>query len=73
VDIWEYTNLINQYFSTPEKIRLVERIWRVIYADGKVDQFEDYLVHKLADLLRLSHDDFIQAKLRAKPSGHEGR
>ena len=73
VDIWEYTNLINQYFSTSEKIQLVERIWRVIYADGKVDQFEDYLAHKLADLLRLSHDDFIQAKLRAKPSGHRGR
>ena len=73
VDIWEYTNLINQYFSKPEKILLVERLWRVIYADGKVDQFEDYLAHKLADLLRLSHEDFIQAKLRAKPDGYSGR
>ena len=73
VDIWEYTNLINQYFSKSEKILLVERMWRVIYADGKVDQFEDYLAHKLADLLRLSHEDFIEAKLRAKPVGHGGR
>jgi len=73
VDIWEYTSLINDHFSRSEKISLVERMWKVIFADGKVDQYEDYMVHKLADLLRLTHDELIHAKLEAKPATYTGR
>ncbi|MCK4836627.1 MAG: TerB family tellurite resistance protein [Candidatus Aminicenantes bacterium] len=72
-DIYEYTKLINQHFSREEKIQMVERFWRIIYADGIFDQFEDYMVHKLADLLRLSHDELISAKLKMKPENHRGR
>ena len=69
IDLWEYTHLINENFSNSEKILLIEKIWEVIYADGTLDKFENYLVHKLADLLRLSHEDLISAKLKIKPAG----
>jgi uncharacterized tellurite resistance protein B-like protein len=72
-DIYEYTRLINQHFSKEEKTQMVERFWRIIYADGSFDQYEDYMVHKLADLLRLSHDELISSKLKMKPQGHTGR
>lgn len=65
-DLWAYTNLINESFSAAEKLRLVEMIWEVAYADGSLDQNEDYLVHKLANLLHVNHQDLIAAKLRAK-------
>ena len=64
VDLWEFTNLINQKFSDEEKIKIVESAWRVIYADEKLDKYEDHLVHVLAKLLRLDHSDLIDAKLR---------
>jgi len=64
VDLWEFTNLINQHFSEEERIKIIELAWRVIYADKKLDKYEDHLVHVLAKLLRLDHSDLIDAKLR---------
>ena len=66
VDIWEYTHIVNKNFSHAEKISLIEWIWRVIYADGILNKYEDYMVHKLADLLLLEHDELIAAKLKVK-------
>ncbi len=64
VDLWEFTNLINEHFSEEEKRRSIELAWSVIYADEKLDKYEDHLVHVLANLLRLDHSDLIEAKLR---------
>jgi len=68
IDIWQFTNLINQNYSIEEKIRVVEMVWNVVYADGKLDKHEDYLVHKLAHLLRLTHKQLIEAKMKVKKS-----
>tara|TARA_B100000315_G_C14377234_1_gene495770 strand:+ start:179 stop:637 length:459 start_codon:yes stop_codon:yes gene_type:complete len=64
IDLWQFTNLINQNYSTEEKILIIEMIWKVVYADGNLDKHEDYLIHKLAELLRLSHKQLIDAKLK---------
>jgi len=64
LDLWKFTNLINENYSREEKLRVVELVWQVIYADGKLDQYEDYLVHKLATLLDIQHEELIAAKLR---------
>jgi len=64
IDLWELTHLINENYSKEEKIKVVEAAWKVIYADKKLDKYEDHLVHKLARLLRLRHSDLIEAKLR---------
>jgi len=71
IDIWQFTNLINQNYSIEEKIRVVEIVWDVVYADGKLEKHEDYLVHKLATLLRLTHKQLIEAKLKMKKSGSD--
>ena len=64
IDMWKFTNLINENYDEAERIRVVELLWRVVYADGKLDKHEDYLVHKLARLLRLTHKQLIAAKLK---------
>lgn len=64
IQLWGFTNLINTHYSREEKIRVIELIWKIIYTDGKLDKYEDYLVHKLANLLKLSHRDLIDAKLK---------
>jgi len=66
VDLWQFTNKINKSFDHSEKIKMLEAIWRVIYADGRIDKHEDYLVHQLANLLRLRHRELIDAKIRTK-------
>jgi uncharacterized tellurite resistance protein B-like protein len=64
IDLWKFAKLINQNYSTDEKIQIIEMVWSVIYADGKLDRHEDYLVHKLAHLLRLTHKELIDAKMK---------
>ena len=67
IDLWQFTNLINQNYSIEEKLQIIETVWRIAYTDGKLDKHEDYLVHKLAKLLRLNHRQLIEAKLKVKP------
>ena len=64
IDLWDFTNVINQTFSREEKIKIIEAAWMIIYADDKLDKYEDHYVHVLADLLRLRHDELIDAKLK---------
>ncbi len=69
VDLWQFTNTVNQRFSKEDKLALLEDVWGIIFADGRLERHEDHLVHKLANLLRLSHRDLIGTKLAAKARG----
>ena len=67
IDIWHFTKIINDQYSDEEKYRIIESVWRVIYADGHLDKYEDCIVHKLSNLLHIPHDKMIQAKLKFLP------
>lgn len=60
----EFTALLNKHFDTAQKIRVIEYLWEVAYADCQLDKYEEHFVRKIADLLYVSHSDFIAAKLR---------
>ena len=64
VDLWQFAKLINENYSNEEKIEIIETLWRIVYVDGKMDQYEHYLMNKLQNLLRLTHDQLITAKLK---------
>ena len=64
VGLYEFTSLINEKYSREEKIKIIELAWKVIYADKELDMYEDHLIHSLAKLLCLRHDELIEAKLR---------
>ena len=64
VDLWQFARLINENYSIDEKIEIIEILWRMVFVDGKMDRYEHYLMNKLKNLLRLSHDQLIAAKLK---------
>ncbi len=64
----EFTSLINKRCSLGEKIRFIQSLWQIAYADGELDPQEEYLVRKIVDLLSVPHTDFILAKLRVNPN-----
>ncbi|MCX6640728.1 MAG: TerB family tellurite resistance protein [bacterium] len=66
LDLWQFTHRINEALDGPGKQKVIEEVWRIIYADGKLDAHEDYLVHQLARLLNLTHEELIAGKLKAK-------
>lgn len=67
-DYYQFTSLINKRFTPEDKIRVIELMWQVAYADGRMDKYEDHLVRKIAALLHVPHKDFIAAKHRARAS-----
>lgn len=66
LDLWQFTNLINQHYSKEEKTGVMEAVWRIIHADGQLEKHEDHFAHKLAKLLRLTHREMIEAKIKAR-------
>nr|MBF0222248.1 TerB family tellurite resistance protein [Desulfobulbaceae bacterium] len=66
VDLWQYTNYMNQNYSKEEKLQVMEDVWRVIHADGQLEKHEDHFAHKLANLLRLTHKELIDLKIKAR-------
>ncbi len=63
LDLFQFAREINAHFSRAEKLDVMEGVWRVIYADGTLDKYEDALARQLATLLRLDHKDVIDRKL----------
>jgi len=68
VDLWQFARLINDNYLIDEKIEIIETLWQMVYGDGKMDEYEHYLMNKLKNLLRLSHDQLIGAKLKVLES-----
>ena len=66
VDLFEFTNHINNEFSLEEKKSVLEAVWRIILIDGQLEKHEDHFVRQLTHLLRLSHKEMIEAKLKAR-------
>jgi uncharacterized tellurite resistance protein B-like protein len=69
VSLYQFTALINRHFAASDKVRVIEMLWQVAYADGKLDRYEEALVRKIAELIHVPHRDFIQAKLRVQSAG----
>ena len=63
VDLWSFTNRLNRALDRDAKLAVIRNVWEVVYADKRLDGYEDYLVHKLAELLNLPHELLIAAKL----------
>lgn len=64
--MYQFTQAINRHFSPEEKFELVTGMWRIAYADGDLDKYEEYIVRKVSDLIHLPHGDFIRAKHAAR-------
>jgi uncharacterized tellurite resistance protein B-like protein len=66
-DYFQFTSLINNHYTPEQKVRLVELLWRIAYANEDLHIYEEHLVRKIADLLHVPHSAFIAAKLNARP------
>lgn len=66
--MYEFTGQINEHLDQNAKQTLLECIWRVAFADGRIDKYEEHLIRRMADLLHLNHREYMQARHRAEGS-----
>ena len=67
VSLQHITRQLNENLSETEKIRVIEMMWRVVFADGNLDHYEEHLIRQVAELLYLPHSEFIKARHKAEP------
>ena len=72
IDLWQFARLINENYSAEEKMEVIKILWEIVFLDGKMDRYENYLMHKVATLLRLSNEKLIDAKLAVLHGFSEG-
>ena len=64
VSLHDFTRMLNDNLDTSEKIQVIELLWQVAFADAVLDKYEEYYIRKIADLLYISHKDYIRTKHR---------
>ncbi len=64
VDLYHFTSVIMRSVDAPGRVRIVEMMWEMVFADGYVSEFEDNVVWRAADLLGVSSRDRINLKRR---------
>jgi uncharacterized tellurite resistance protein B-like protein len=59
-------SVVKREFSLPERVLLIEHLWRVTFADGRLDVYEDHYVRKIAHLLYVPNTQAMLARNRAR-------
>jgi len=62
VDLYHFTSVIMRTVDETGRLRIVEMMWELVYADGNVTEFEDNVVWRAADLLGVSSRDRLDLK-----------
>jgi uncharacterized tellurite resistance protein B-like protein len=64
VDLYHFTSQLNRTLDEPGRLRIVEMMWQIAYADGRISEFEDNLIWRAADLLGVSGRDRVLLRER---------
>lgn len=63
VSLHEFTRTLNDSLNYEERIEIVRLLWEVAWSDNQIHKYEEYFMRKIADLLYVSHNDYIRTKL----------
>jgi uncharacterized tellurite resistance protein B-like protein len=68
VGLYAFTRTLVDAWDEPQRYELVVLLWRLAFADQRLDRFEEHMIRKIAELLYVSHARFIEAKRAARTS-----
>jgi uncharacterized tellurite resistance protein B-like protein len=75
VDLYRFTSVLKRQLDEEQRVRVIEQLWEIAYADGKSHEFEENLVWRVAELLGVSRSDRIARKRAVaenNPAGQQG-
>ena len=62
----EFTSRLKNALGAEQRAKVIEYMWQVAFADGRLDAHENHLMRRIADLLHVGHGDYVAAKARAR-------
>ena len=72
IDHWAFTSRIREGADRETRLEIVRAMWRLVLADGRLHDYEDYLIRKLSDLLGVQHHEMIEAKVSVRKAIGQG-
>jgi uncharacterized tellurite resistance protein B-like protein len=72
VDLYRFTSVLNRSLDEDGRLRLIEMMWQIAFADGRVTEFEDNLIWRAADLLGISSHERIVLRGRVGSQSNSG-
>jgi uncharacterized tellurite resistance protein B-like protein len=66
VGLYGFTRTLVEAWDEPQRYELVVLLWRLAFADDRIDRFEEHMIRKISELLYVSHARFIEAKQTAR-------
>jgi uncharacterized tellurite resistance protein B-like protein len=71
-DLFGFTSRINERFDMPQKLRMIELMWLVAYADGRLSEHERHVMWRVSDLLHIPQGAYVHARMRAQQLSGSG-
>lgn len=68
VSLQHITKDLLDLLDAEARIQVIQMMWHVVFADGEKDRYEEHIIRRTADLLYVSHSDFIKARHQAEAS-----
>lgn len=65
--IQQFTTLVNKHYTPGDKTVLMENLWKVAYADGHLDRFEEQFINRVAFMIRVSDEQVAQCREAVRP------
>ncbi len=62
VDLYSFTSLLNRSLDEDGRRRMVEMMWQIVFADGRMNEFEDNIVWRASDLLGVSQRERVELR-----------
>lgn len=66
ISLHPFTSMINDSYEYEQKVTLLGLMWKVAYVDDELDKYEEAVIRKVAELLYISHSDYIKVKHHAE-------
>jgi uncharacterized tellurite resistance protein B-like protein len=64
IDLYHFTSLINRTLDDDGRRRLIEMMWEMAFVDGRVSEFEDNILWRVADLINVPQRERIEIRRR---------
>ena len=65
-DLYGFSRLLNETYSRPRKLAILDLLWEVVFSDGVLEEHEDALMHKMGNLLGVRHQELMAVKVQVK-------
>jgi len=63
-DIWSFARVVKNRFDDDERVRMIEMLWEVVYADGVLHDYEANLMRRMAGLVYVTDAESGAARKR---------